>query len=485
MGHSFAERLAISLMALSLAVGAVLGVATIRSYTNTGTLVSNGAQQGGVEATQSGQQGSAAASGSGAAAGSTSTSAASGGGGSAANVSSSAGGSGISGGGCGKGGGTIKVGGFFDITGAVDSSVERDTVRAYLNKINDAGGVNCRTFQYFWCDSKYDANAAHACAEQLIQDQVVAVVGWTAPQGEDGEVADFTQAGIPMIGGLGTPAEFKSPISYPTSVSFTNAGNELAAQAQALGIKRPSIVLITDIPWVKPVEAALLRTLKNAGVDYSDVEEAQSTAPNYDQYVLGAAHGSGHNPTCDGCPPADPCKVGEANCPDNTIAALDPYSYVKLFQAMQRANYYPPKGVLASGVDKGVFQNAYQQTGEMKNLHSLVPFVSPYDHQSNATVQDYLSTVKKYYPNQVVNLDIYTQIAWSAAQVFVDAAKRAGSNLTRQSLINALNSTSNFDTGWSKPLSYSSGSSHDPNHCFQWMVWNGAWQNMDENWRCV
>lgn len=475
MGHRLAERLAISLLALSLAVGAVLGVMTVRSYTTGGNLVASNAPQAGTS-----EQSQSAAAG-GATAGTTASS----GGGAGPALSSSQSASGISGGGCGKGGGVIKVGGFFDITGAVDSSVERDTVRAYLNKVNDSGGVNCRTFQYYWCDSKYDSNAAHACAQQLIQDQVLAVVGWTAPQGEDGEVADFTQAGIPMIGGLGTPAEFASPISYPTSVSFKNSGTELATQAQSLGIKRPSIILITDIPWVAPVEKALLDNLHAHGVNYSDVEEASATSPSYDPYMLGLAHGGGNSPKCSGCAPSQGCAPAEANCPDAVIAALDPYSYVKLFQAMQRSQFKPPKGILASGVDKGVFQNAYAQTGELQGTHSLTPFLSPYDHTSNATVQDYLSTVKRYYPNQVTNLDVYTQIAWSAAQVFVEAAKKAGSNLSREGLINALNSIQNFDTGWSKPLSYSAASSHDPNHCFQWMVYDGSWKNMDENWRCV
>jgi len=466
MRATFAERIAVALMTLALGAGALLGYATLRAYQQPGGTVV-GSAQGGVESAQaSGAQTSAPA-------GSTTTGST----GATTTGSTSAASSGVS-------GGLIKVGGFFDMTGPVDSSVERDTVKAYLQKVNDSGGVNGRKFQYFDCDSKYDVAAAHACAAQMIQNQVLAIVGWTAPQGEDGEVPDFAQAGIPVVGGLGTPNEFKYPNSYPVSASFVHYGDELAAEAQALGIKRPSIVVITDVPWVAPVEKHLLDNLLAHGVQYSDVEEAASTAPNYDQYLLGAAHGAGNSPKCPGCQPAKPCSPTEgANCPDALIAALDPYSYVKLTQAMQRAGFHPPKGMLAAGLDKGVFQNAYRNTGELQGAHSLVPFMSPYVYPSNPTVHDYLATVQHYYPNQVVNLDIYTQHSWTAAMVFVEAVRRAGSNLTRASLMQALNSIQGFNTGWSTALSYGAGL-HDPNRCFRYMVYQDGWKNTSD-WNCL
>jgi branched-chain amino acid transport system substrate-binding protein len=466
-----AERVAVALMTLSLTVGAALGYATVRSYTSSGTPLVVGAH-GQVEAAQSTPGDQASSSNGGATSGGSATST-----GGSARASASQAASGVS-------KDAIKVGGFFDMTGPVDSSVERDTVKAYLSKVNDAGGVNGRRFQYVDCDSKYDVAAAHACATQLIQANVLAVVGWTAPQGEDGEVPDFNQAGIPIIGGLGTPKEFQYPLSYPVSASFVHYGDGLAAEAALLGIKRPSIVVITDIGWVAPVEKKLLDDLLAHGIQYADVEEAASTAPNYDQYMLGAAHGAGNNPKCGGCQPSKPCSVSEGSgCPDATIAALDPYSYLKLMQAMQRANFKPPKGLLAAGLDKGVFQDAYRNTGLLQGAHSLVPFMSPYVYGSNPTVADYMGTVQHYYPAQVKNLDIYTQIAWTAAMVFVEAVKRAGPDLTRATLLQALNSIQNFDTGWSRPLSYGPGV-HDPNRCFRYMAYQDGWRNTSD-WTCV
>src|SRR2546430_5652985 len=166
-------------------MAAVLGVMTIRSYTQPASTAV--VQQGDVSGAQSG-------------AGPAAMPNAPGSGG-----SSSSGGSG------GVTGGKITIGGCFDITGPIDSSVERDTVRAYMQAINQAGGINGRQVEYVWCDSKYDASSAHACAQYLISQNVLAVVGLTAPLGENNEIATLTPNGIPRIGGLRPPAEYPDP----------------------------------------------------------------------------------------------------------------------------------------------------------------------------------------------------------------------------------------------------------------------------------
>jgi hypothetical protein len=52
--------------------------------------------------------------------------------------------------------------------------------------------------------------------QYLIAQHVLAIVGWTAPLGENNEVRTFTHAdngdGIPVIGGLGTPDEYNDPL---------------------------------------------------------------------------------------------------------------------------------------------------------------------------------------------------------------------------------------------------------------------------------
>ena len=394
------------------------------------------------------------------------------------NASSAVASGGGGGGSAGVNGGKITIGGFFDITGPVDSSVERDTVRAYMQALNASGGINGRQVEYVWCDSKYDASAAHSCAQQMKAQNVLAVVGLTAPLGENNEIKFLNDAGIPIIGGLGTPDEFTNPLSYPVSASFFRYGSAIADEAKALGAKNPAVVVLGDVPWVHAVEANLLNRLIANGVGFTDVEEVSATQANYTATVFNLQHG---NKGASGGPnPNKKCGATDSSCPDYVIAALDPFSYHRLFDAMQAANWYP--GVLGAGLDKFNVQKSYGR--ELAKAHSLVPFLSPYDHQGNTTVRRYLGTVQQYYPGQFQALDIYTQHAWTAAMLFHDAAKRAGANLSRDTLIQALNSTQGFETGWSVPLSYGGGN-HDPNHCFTYTSHvGGNWHTEPGGWVC-
>jgi hypothetical protein len=243
-------------------------------------------------------------------------------------------------------------------------------------------------------------------------------------------------------------------------------------------VKHPAIVVLGDVPWVHPVEANLLNRLAADGVGYTDVEEVSATQANYTSTVFNLQH-SHHGPSGGGAQPNYQCQVADKGCPDYVIAALDPFSYHRLFDAMEAANWYP--GVLGAGLDKFNVQKSYD--GELRNAHSLVPFLSPYDHQGNATVRQYLGTVQHFYPGQFQALDIYTQHAWTAAMVFVEAARKAGSNLSRQTLVQQLQALSGFQTGWSVPLSYGSGP-HDPNHCFTYTSAVGGGWHTTSGWVC-
>ena len=456
ISKGFREKVAVSLLAGAVVLAGILGVMTLRYMTQpASTAVAQGEALGGQPGSLSSPGTSSAPGGSTGVSGATA-------------ASSSA----------GVTGGQITIGGFFDITGPIDSSVERDTVRAYMQAVNQSGGINGRQVTYVWCDSKYDASSAHQCAQYLISQHVLAVVGLTAPLGEDNEIGTLTAAGIPVIGGLGTPHEFTNPLSFPVSASFNRYGTAIADEARAIGAKHPAVVVLADVPWVHPVEANLLNRLTADGIGYTDVEEVSATQASYTATVFNLQH-SHHGPSGGGAGPSYTCPATDRACPDYVIAALDPFSYHRLFDAMEAAGWYP--GVLGAGLDKFNVQRSYD--GELRNAHSLVPFLSPYDHQGNATVRQYLGAVQHFYPGQFQSLDIYTQHAWTAAMLFVAAARKAGANLTPQSLVQALDSMQGFNTGWSVPLSYGGGG-HDPNHCFTYTADSGSGWHTTSGWIC-
>ncbi len=104
--------------------------------------------------------------------------------------------------------GVITVGGIYDETGPVDSTVERDAVRAYFDKVNDGGGVNGYKLRLIDCDSAYDPTQAHECATRLLEQGVLAFVGSNSVSGEEPETKNLTQQGVPS--GSRTPPSCSS-----------------------------------------------------------------------------------------------------------------------------------------------------------------------------------------------------------------------------------------------------------------------------------
>ena len=355
-------------------------------------------------------------------------------------------------------GDVITVGGIYDETGPVDATVERDTVRSYFNMINAQGGVNGHKFQLIDCNSGYDPQLAHQCSDRLISSGILAMVGWTSINGEEPETAYLNGKGVPIIGGLGVPAEFTHALSFPQTANFTTYGAAIGDDASKIGIKKPAI-LVVNANFIKPVESAIVASLHKHGIHETSVNEVDATKADYTDIVI---------------------KLRSEGA-DSVIAALDPFSYARLFQAEDRQGYHPK--LLGFGLDTGSAQKQYASA--VYNAYSLTPVLEALDHGSTPAIAEYLGAVKRYFPNQYDALDVYTVQQWLAAKTFVEAVKRIGTKpVTRKSLVDSLNSFKNWDSGITKPLSYSAGNSHDPNRCFQFTQnKSGKWHTYT-GWTC-
>lgn len=361
--------------------------------------------------------------------------------------------------------GVITVGGIYDETGPIDSTVERDTVRAYFNLVNSQGGVNGYKFQLIDCDSKYDPSSAHQCAQKLISQGVLAIVGWLSVSGEQNETPYLTSQGVPIIGGLGVPAEYQSPLSYPTTPSLVSAGTALGTRAGQIGLKKPGVIFL-NANFIQPVQDSFLAAMKRAGITPVAVENVDATKADYTDIVL----------------------KFQTSGAQSVAAFLDPFSYARLFQAMQRQNFRPP--FLGGGLDKASANRQYSagcgSSCPIFGAESATPVLEYLDHPSHPAIAQYLNAVRTYYPGQYDKLDVYTTTQWVAAQVFVQAVKSIGdAPVTRKSLVDALNGLKNFDNGGiTPPISYSPGNGHDPLKCFQWLKnTSGRWRTTS-GWNC-
>lgn len=361
--------------------------------------------------------------------------------------------------------GVITVGGIYDETGPIDATVERDTVRSYFDMVNQAGGVNGYKFQLIDCDSKYDPSSAHQCAQKLISEGVLAIVGWLSLSGEQNETAYLTQQGVPIIGGLGVPSEYQSPLSYPTTPSLITDGTALGTHAGQIGLKKPGVIFL-NANFIQPVEQSFLSAMQRQGIQPVDVETVDATKADYTDIVL----------------------KFQASGAQSVAAFLDPFSYARLFQAMERQNFHVP--LLGGGLDKASANQQYDSgcgsSCAVFGADSATPVLEFLDHTNTPAIAQYLNAVHTYYPGQYPALDAYSTYQWLAAEVFVQAVKNIGNGpVTRQSLVNSLNNLKNFDDGGlTPPFSYAPGNGHDPLHCLQWLHnYNGQWRTTS-GWNC-
>jgi branched-chain amino acid transport system substrate-binding protein len=80
--------------------------------------------------------------------------------------------------------------------------------------------------------------------------------------------------------------------------------------------------------------------------------------------------------------------------------------------------------------------------------------------------------VKKTVPGAVV--DIYTTFGWASAQLFVEALKAAGKDVTQEKLLAALKNIHQFDTQGLTPVA--DVGTNSPPHCFAvWQIKDGKY----------
>lgn len=342
-------------------------------------------------------------------------------------------------------GNTIKVGAIFSESNGIDSTVEEDTVRAYFQLVNSQGGVNGHRLQLVSYDDGLNGDTAYAEAARLDQqDHVFAIVGWLAPFGEARAAPYFEQHNVPIVGGLGVPEEFGSPVSFPVSPIFQTDGYALGSYATGTLHYHHIGVFLTQTAGIQDVANGIKKGAAAHGVTVNDndIVFVPFAATNFDQYLL----------------------QFQSEGVDGLVTQLDPFSYVRLFQSEQRTNKtFPQLG--GAGIDKQSVDSAIGN--QLVGTFGFMPYLEAQGNPAgNGEVNLYNSTVARYYPNQVQNMDAFSEGSWVAARFFVEALQKLGNNITRQGLVSALDSGAYNIGGMAPPLDYgAAGSSHAASHC--------------------
>ncbi|HLU96659.1 MAG TPA: ABC transporter substrate-binding protein, partial [Thermobifida alba] len=119
---------------------------------------------------------------------------------------------------------------------------------AAIDAINEAGGINGKQIEYFYCNTRGEVNQAMACAREADTEGVDAIVGRVDIFSTQ-TMPILEAAGIPDIGNVSTGAEidYQSPYTYPL-----HAGNYGAYSAMPYAFKEDGaekmVVATVDLP---------------------------------------------------------------------------------------------------------------------------------------------------------------------------------------------------------------------------------------------
>jgi branched-chain amino acid transport system substrate-binding protein len=319
--------------------------------------------------------------------------------------------------------GTIVLGQSAPLSGALQAHGEeiRSGALAYLRKLNDAGGVHGRRIELATLDDAGDAERALANTRRFIEEfKVFALFGY-ADAGVTRELLALMQKSrVPLFGPVTGAAMARQPGSNVFTVRAGHADeiDGVIGHYAQLGLKR----------------FALLR-----GDDQAGAEFAAAARMALSQRGLAAPVDAPLKSAADGI--AGLVREAFVADPDVVILALPQPPAADLVRALKRTGR-GAQIVALSPADPELLAQALGASGAGLALSQVVP---PLAQESLPVVAEYRAAIEAETGRKVYSPASFE--AYIAAKVFAEAVRRAGSTLTRDALLQALDAMSYHDVG--------------------------------------
>lgn len=182
------------------------------------------------------------------------------------------------------GGSPLRIGVMVNASGEVETGEVdgKAVLEAWAKAVNAGGGVADHPVEFVIKDSKGDATIALEAAEALVDEEVVAIVAL------DGTVEGvfapaITEAGIPVIGGVGYDPEIWGVLPNWFSltqdfVSLVNSGVKLAA---AQGSSTLAFTVCDDVAACTAIDPLARESAEAQGLRYAGTIPVDKEAPDY------------------------------------------------------------------------------------------------------------------------------------------------------------------------------------------------------------
>lgn len=301
---------------------------------------------------------------------------------------------------------------------------------AYLQKINDQGGVNGRKIRYQVLDDGYSPQRAIGNVRRLLgQDKVFALLSGCGTATGAAVLSAIERDSVPYLfpfvglDALSQPAR-KNVFSVvpiygeqlPTIIDYAVKGRDVKTAALSM------INIAGHEAWIKAVRDKLAAL----NIKLIDEQLIDVTAADKSPYVT---------------------QMKSKN-PDMVVMVDSSPGSARYLIEMQRQNWKPKVITGISTMSDESFLRAITTIGD--GLVITPAFLLPPTHPNSKECVDALAAADKS-----MEPSGYSMFGCLGAKVFVEALKRIGANPTREALVAELDKLAKFDTGISAPVSFS------------------------------
>jgi branched-chain amino acid transport system substrate-binding protein len=304
-------------------------------------------------------------------------------------------------------------------------------VDAYINTINDQGGIQGRKIKVLHEDDKYDADTAITCFNHLMSEGVFGIVGQVGSATLAKYIPMCTNNKVPCVGSYSGPTFACDPVKKYFFATRPPFREEVKHQVEHLwtegGIRKIAVIYQNDAFGVDCLEGAREAVIAHGGElvatgsytrNQNKIEDAMEMVKkaNPEAVVLGAVYK----------PSADVLKAA-------------------------KAQNWQPLFVMNTGscIDK-----LMEEAGTLCDGYPMAEVAPPYTAMEIPAVATYVKALEKYFPKEKPNM--VSLKGYIDAMVLVEGLKRT-KDLNRENFVSALEKMKGVDFGLGKgmQLSYS------------------------------
>ena len=307
-------------------------------------------------------------------------------------------------------------------TPAAGYAVIADGMRAYFDYINSQGGVYGRKITFLARDDHYNpADGVEVVRKLVEQDQVFAIVGGLGDPTQLAVIDYLEQNGVPDLFVGGGVVKFTEPVVKTRIGMTTDYGTEMKIMAEYIkknyGGKRMGIVYQSDTAGTSGMEM-LTEALKD-----SDIQIVSKQAYDWGQFDL-----------------TTQMQRLKGDNPDFVSLMANPGAAASAIKVAREVLSWDVP-LITSAV------SAVELTIDLagaKNAEGLVSLTTGkmISEADDPGVQRHIEIMKQFAPN--VTPVSMTQYGMTVAELFVQALKNAGPNLTRESIVEGAESIRDY-----------------------------------------